>query len=286
MFVTLALPIVGVANAEDPPCVGLLCHGTTTTVTGADDEASLTGVQDIVVAGGHRATTRHRASTGCTGCEWDFVPACLHGSPTDGANDVYCEVAATACRPDGGILMRIYFRPDSAAGWQAVGQDCIGGNRRAVPVRDITAAVARHLDTLTVPAPTLAVDPPGRAVTGVPVIVAADPQPTFRETFFAAGVPVDITLNPADWTWTFDTVAPFTTTTPGHRYDGHSALDRAYYVQHTYGDAGAHRVTVTVRWTGSYVIRGLPDVDSVPDRTTTATAGFTVRDAHAVLVGG
>lgn len=280
----LALGVPATVHADDP-CSDLTCDSTSVTVTAGGASSSLRGVEDIVVIGGNRGITRHRASAGCDGCEWRFEPACLHGSPADATGDAFCEVAATACGIGGGTLMRVYFRAGRGSAWEVRGQDCLGGSRRAVPVRAITTAVAHHLDSLTLPAPALTVDPPGRAVTGLPVIVAAGAQPTYRASFFAAGVPVDIALDPARWTWTFDAAAPMTTTTPGHRYDGHSPLDGTYYVEHTYATPGTHRVALAVTWTGHYLIRGLADAEPVPERTTTAAREFAVRDAQAVLVG-
>jgi hypothetical protein len=275
----------GVASANTSDECGITCERGTD--VGGSGSSSISGTQDLIVVGGGRPTVVHRATGGssCQGCAWDFKPACFYASPGPDGNDAMCLRAATACQPNGGILMYVYFHDPAVGGWDSRGTECLGGTRRAIPAQRLGDQVRQLYDRLDLPAPSVTVQPNDRAVVGVPVIVYAGAQSAITTTFFPSGVDVTVTATPVEWRWTFAGQTT-TTTFPGHRYDGHDALDRSYYVTHTYARPGGQHIGLTVRWVASYRIAGLNQTFAIPDRLTTSGAEIVVRESRARLVEG
>jgi hypothetical protein len=150
-----------------------------------------------------------------------------------------------------------------------------------VDVTDLNPAptpdeVYRYFRTLPLPALTAVEQPPGTALTGLPVVFHAD-GPT-SQTFELAirGWAVSITATATTFTWHTGDGTDLTTTSPGAPWPDTT-------VTHTYR-SGTYTSSLTTTWTGSFRLDGGPPT-AVPGSTTTdgPSTTFTVVQAHAVL---
>jgi hypothetical protein len=94
-------------------------------------------------------------------------------------------------------------------------------------------------------------------------------------------IPLTGTINAhADFTWSFEDGT--TASGPGTPYDGTDPeTNPDHYLTNTFRTAGHHTVSLTVTWTGSITVEGLPPEQFEPV-TLTSTAGVDVVESHPV----
>jgi hypothetical protein len=233
--------------------------------------------------------------------EYMLLPACAvnHAPSGDGsvpAQDAQCSVAFAApqCAP-GQILMRVYTRrAGTTTAWRVTGTRCVGPTRR-IPVAALQAGVREQLDARLVP-PEFAVQPPGRALVNLPVIVHVTSEGRrIRQSDCAhpEGVCFDVTVPVPGrleayptYSWIFDSSGT-AAQGRGRAYDGTSPRQHPeHYVAHTYArPTDRQRVSLTVTWKAAFTIAGLPPLD-LADLPKTAQAAFSVVEARSQLVAG
>jgi hypothetical protein len=233
--------------------------------------------------------------------EFLSIPACQFNRPPSGdgrdpGEDAMCPAASNAPRCAAGeIRMRVYARrAGSADGWRFVGDRCVRATTR-VPVAEVLAGVAEQLAARLV-TPRFAVQPRGRALVNLPVIVhvtaegrrvrqrdCAHPQGVCFDTT----VPVPGRLEAApSYRWVFDGNGAVGEGR-GRAYDGTSPRESPdHYVAHAYPRASAtETVQLTVLWQATFTVAGLPPLE-LADLPKTARESFRVVEARSQLVAG
>ncbi len=215
---------------------------------------------------------------GCVDCEWQVTAACDRNRPTSPGGEANCARAVNSC--PAGVLQQVWLRRPGEP-WRPVDTVCVPLVGRVSNVRDLAPDVAEAFRHLPLPAPRLAVQPPVRAVVGIPSIFYTRPDPPEQVPLSVAGFAVRLTAAPTEWTWTFgDGAEPFVTDSPGAPYPDQTVV-------HSYRHPGRVQPAVTTAWSASYRVDGadlVVPVDEEVTRTTAATV--TVREARAHLVGG
>jgi hypothetical protein len=239
---------------------------------------------------------------------YDFAPACQGNVPGDDA--ALCGPALRLCRArDRTALLYFVFRgtdPDRLAN---VGTVCLGQTDfvdRATLDRDVIAQLVRRLPLR---APRIASAPPGATLVRLPTVLwAADPdtgqpeQPTHAVSATVDGVAVTLTVT-GSWTWRLGDGTPARAlATAGVAYQPgvtpDPRVEPAYYTAHDgrpgtgliaiYQRRGTYQLSVTARWTPSYVVDyqvGIRELDTAAIAYTT-TRPLRVGEARAVLVSG
>jgi hypothetical protein len=237
-----------------------------------------------------------------SGPAWEFVllPACAGNVPPDPDNvalarDVFCAAAVgpPRCAP-GEVWMRVYGRVVGSAGpWQVRGTRCVGAPRR-VPVAAVLAGVRERLDRLVAP-PVFEVQPAGRAIVNLPVIVHVVAEGRRRAQSDCAhpqGVCFDVTVPVPGrleayptYGWVFDAGA--VASGRGRAYDGTSPReDPGHYVAHTYRvPVPRQPVRLTVTWKAQFSVPGLPPLE-LADLPKSSVRTFPVVEARSQLVAG
>ncbi|MGY1703262.1 hypothetical protein ACI79C_01715 [Geodermatophilus sp. SYSU D00697] len=172
------------------------------------------------------------------------------------------------------------FDPAGAAPGTAVGQ-WLGFAQACV---DITALnpppspgeVFRYFQTLPLPELTTEQQPPGNALTGLPVVFHTDGPTTQTFTVDIRGFTVDIVATATGFTWHTGDGTELTSTDPGAPYPDHS-------VSHEYS-SGTYTASLTTTWSGTFSVDGGASAD-VPGTTTTdgPPVTFAVLEARPVL---
>jgi hypothetical protein len=221
----------------------------------------------------------------CGDCEWTYVPACHVNTPDNGA-DALCGAAVNSCPSRGqeGILMWVYLRRPGEP-WRQVGVACIGGTNDVVTLADLTVDAQRaYRDQLKPPAATVVQHPADRAVVGFATYFSANGAAPLSGTFGTVAARMTITATPTYvWDWG-DGSEPYETTDPGGPYpDGTT--------HHTYRRAATTTVSLTTRWSATFVVdtaagRFGPFPVTGPAIAPTTTQQVTVREARAELIGG
>jgi hypothetical protein len=167
--------------------------------------------------------------------------ACPTSSPTD----------PSACGGDGNpltcatgqLLYRLYLT-DAAVTDEVVGELCLGGPSRLIPIGDQAMAdVSRYLATATPPRLTLAIRPAGLTLAGLPTELRLRPPVGLHPTEFGGPeVTEAITLHVESTQWSFG--------------DGSTAARQTGdpAVTHRYLAAGTDQIRLTVRWGATYLV--------------------------------
>jgi hypothetical protein len=159
--------------------------------------------------------------------------------------------------------------------WLPLGRSCV----------DITALnpppspgeVFRYFQELPLPDLPTQQQPPGNALTGLPVVFYTDGPTTQTFTVDIRGFSVDIVATATGFTWDTGDGTVLRTTDPGAPYPDHT-------ISHDYR-SGTYTASLTTTWSGTYSVDGGATAD-VPGTTTTEgpPATFTVLQASPVLV--
>ncbi|OMQ16097.1 hypothetical protein A7K94_0204895 [Modestobacter sp. VKM Ac-2676] len=136
--------------------------------------------------------------------------------------------------------------------------------------------VFRYFQTLPLPELTTRQQPPGNALTNLPVIFYTDSPATQTFTVDIRGFTVVIVATATGYTWHTGDGTTLTTEHPGARYPDHS-------ITHEY-DSGTYTASLTTTWGGTFSVDGGVQAD-VPGTTTTdgPPVSFTVLQARPVL---
>ena len=136
--------------------------------------------------------------------------------------------------------------------------------------------VFRYFKELPLPKLTTKQQPPGNALTGLPVIFFTDSPTTQNFTVDIRGFTVTIAATATSYTWDTGDGTVLTTTDPGAPYPDQT-------VTHDYS-SGTYTASLTTTWGATYSVDGGVAAD-VPGTTTTqgAPATFTVLQARTVL---
>jgi len=233
--------------------------------------------------------------------EYLLVPACRLNHPPSGDGSVPIEdtlcvgvVTSPQCAR-GEILMRVYARTAGTTNaWRVTGTRCVGATRR-IPVADLRAGLREQLEARLVQ-PQFAVQPPGRALVNLPVIVhvTSEGRKTPQsDCAYPEGVCFDVTApvpgrleaHPT-YGWIFDSEGA-AGEGRGRAYDGTNPREYPdHYVAHTYARPTDHQqVSLTVTWKAVFTVAGLPALD-LPDLPKTAQEAFSVVEARSQLVAG
>ncbi|TFV62247.1 hypothetical protein E4P41_07700 [Geodermatophilus sp. DF01-2] len=118
--------------------------------------------------------------------------------------------------------------------------------------------------------------PPGNALSGLPVIFYTDSPATQTFTVDIRGFTVIIDARAERYTWHTGDGPPITSTDPGRPYPDHT-------VEHDY-DSGRYTARLTVTWGATFTVDGSAPAD-VPGTTTTEgpPVTFDVLEARPVL---
>ena len=236
----------------------------------------------VVIPGLQGGSGKATGGGSCEGCEWSLVPACWTNGPEN--PDALCGAAVLSCPARGqqGILMWV-FRRRPPAGWEHVGNVCVGPNDPVLTVADLQADARRYVGELGTTAATVGVAPSHYTpVVNTATYFTATGGGTRTGTFGPQGVRLTITATPT-YVWDFgDGSAPYETSSPGGPYPSGD-------VTHTYTTPGARTVTLTTRWTATFTVAtalgtfGPFPVGGAPIAPV-STRAIQVREAGAVLV--
>jgi hypothetical protein len=191
--------------------------------------------------------------------------------------------------------MREYSRAAGTNdGWRISGTRCVGATTR-IPVADVLVGLREQLDA-RLTQPEFAVQPEGRALVNLPVIVHVTsegrrtPQ---NDCAHPEGVCFDVTAPLPGrleafptYNWVFDADGS-EGEGRGRAYDGTSPRENPdYYVAHTYlQPAKDQQVALTVTWKAAFTVAGLAPLELV-DLPKTAEQAFSVVEARSQLVAG
>ncbi|MGY2081974.1 hypothetical protein [Modestobacter sp. SYSU DS0657] len=136
--------------------------------------------------------------------------------------------------------------------------------------------VFRYFQTLPLPELETRQQPPGNALTNLPVIFYTDSPSTQTFTVDIRGFDVVITATATGYTWHTGDGTTLTTDHPGAPYPDHS-------ITHEYG-SGTYTAHLTTTWGATFSVDGGVQAD-VPGTTTTdgPPVSFTVLQARPVL---
>ena len=136
--------------------------------------------------------------------------------------------------------------------------------------------VFRYFKELPLPKLTTKQQPPGNALTGLPVIFFTDSPTTQNFTVNIRGFTVVIAATATGYTWHTGDGSDLTSTDPGAPYPNQT-------VTHDY-TSGTYTASLTTTWSATFTVDGGASA-AVPGTTTTdgPPVTFTVLQAHAVL---
>jgi hypothetical protein len=273
VLVALVLPAVGLATSAAVPATSIRMAD----VHGDDENDRYVGTGGLILPGTVDATTRQTVS-GCTGCGWRLSTPCLRtpiastlGHAFDGESA--CMSVVRGC-PSGRQLLRVWFLEPGRA-WREMGLVCLGDSA-PVTVRQAEQAVAdRFAQGMPRLEPTF--QPVRGIVAQLPVVFATGQAGgQHSHVFRLLGSEVRLDATPS-WRWDFGDEASVSTADPGGTYP-HMA------VAHPYRRSGEFVVTVTTRWSATFVVDGLgpfPVTEPVIQR---ASLDLSVGEGRALLV--
>ena len=178
--------------------------------------------------------------------------------------------------------MRIYMRTSPDSGWDLMGTACIGGEDDVVTMAELQVDAARYVKELDPGAATIGQHPASRSVVNTRTYFSADGTRQLAGTFGPAGVRMTITATP-EYVWSWGDGSPgLTTSSTGGPYP-------AGDVFHTYRAPGTPTVTLSTRWTATFVVdtafgRFGPFDVTGPPVVESSTRAVRVREARADLV--
>ncbi len=152
--------------------------------------------------------------------------------------------------------------------------------------RDLTEEARHAFELLTIPAPTVSMQPPTWSLVNLHSPAAADSTPHTFEVVLL-DIPVVLEAVATRYTWDFgDGTPPLVTDDPGRPWQDGDPLPDESWVGHTWTSRGTFPVSVTTTWTGRFAITGTDawqDIDA--EVTTTSSAGtIEVVEARSQLV--
>jgi hypothetical protein len=213
--------------------------------------------------------------------EWRFVRSC-QGRTLDNLEclSILCETA------DGrdGSLHQSFARPVGAGGlaWEYRGEVCLGGVR-VIELADVEAAAWATLERSfkRIPSPEITSAPPGGGLVNLPVIAWTDDIDNV-ELDINQPLPGHIVASPSyEWQWSNGERA----TGPGRAYDPSVSpvADPAAYAATTFTEPGEAQVSLTVTWSATFEVQGLPPVSLSPV-VFSSSLEFPIRQGRTVLL--
>ncbi len=213
---------------------------------------------------------------------WSMAPNCPGNSPYDPGDVRSCVGANTGCSIPGDLQWSIYYRNLAVQppNWIYLRASCLGP-RPMVDIAAVHAEVSRIFrQQLPLPGGSLRVQPPNGALVNFPTIFYTDATADLRFTVTALGSRVHVVAHPERYHWRFGDGSELTTALPGRP---HPAKD----VTHTYSTStDGVAAQVSVEWSGTYRIAGIPDEFDVEGTVVRdgPPVTFAVRQARAELV--
>lgn len=197
------------------------------------------------------------------------------------------ECSTSACMvPDGspGVSYQVYQRPEGAADWTLRPGTVCRDVGVPIPLEDVEAEIIRIIEAhfQQVAKPEITVQPATNAVVNLPVL-ASTPDPGPIGFDITNPLPGRVEATPTyEWTWSNGQQS----TGSGVGYDGTSPTgDPGHYpVQTTYVSGGSGSVGLTVTWSITLTVAGIPPITDIPPLEYSASADFPVRSAGTVLV--
>lgn len=222
---------------------------------------------------------RSGTTAGCGDCTWRLALACPTASPTDPAPPSCAgDTNALVCRP-GQLLYRLYLS-DVVVTDEVVGELCVGGPARIVPIGDQARAdLARYLKTVTPPAMTITVRPRHLTLAGLSTRFRADPRGSLRQAPF--GGPevselITLRVERTRWKWGDGSATGWQDGSPS--------------TEHRYLHAGQPRLRLTARWGATYLVdydgQTFGPYDATGQVAATQTRVERVGTSQPVLVSG
>lgn len=267
----LVLTCASGASADDPDpfgdSQGVSGGGTATVTNTAGGTTTTTGS-----TGGGQGSGGSGPVLGVTYEKVIFQGPCVPDVP---GNDPYLYV--------------VYERPSGIAVANGCGDPPPGTPAApAIDYADLRSTAMTVVASVTPDAPTVAVQPDGRALVNTPVVVhVGAPGGALTDSAVnpASGRTITVRLSAPTYRWDFGD-GTSRSGGPGRRYGGGSVPREGSgnpYVSHTYGRTGAYTVSVTATYDVSYEIQGLGTFD-LPDLPVTGRAAVQVVQARSELV--
>ena len=214
-----------------------------------------------------------------------YVVNCV-GNSTDEPRRVSECSTAMCSLPDGsaGVSYLVYQRPDAGADWTPRAGPVCRGVADPIPLADVEAEIVRIFEAhfKNVVEPEITVAPAVNAVVNLPVL-ASTPDPGPLGFDITNPLPGRVEATPTyEWTWSNGQRS----SGAGVGYDGTSPSGNPghYPVQTTFGDGGSGSVTLTVVWSITLTVAGIPPITEIPPLEYGGSADFPVRSARTVLV--
>ena len=214
-----------------------------------------------------------------------YVVNCV-GNSTDEPRRVSECSTAICSLSDGsaGVSYLVYQRPDGGADWTPRAGPVCRGVVDPIPLADVEAEIVRIFEAhfKNVMEPEITVAPAVNAVVNLPVL-ASTPDPGPLGFDITNPLPGRVEATPVyEWTWSNGQRS----TGAGVGYDGTSPSGNPehYPVQTTFEDGGSGSVALTVVWSITLTVAGIPPITDIPPLEYSGSADFPVRSARAVLV--
>jgi hypothetical protein len=214
-----------------------------------------------------------------------YVVNCV-GNSTDEPRRVSECSTAICSLPDGsaGVSYLVYQRPDAGADWTPRAGPVCRGVADPIPLADVEAEIVRIFEAhfKNVVEPEITVAPAVNAVVNLPVL-ASTPDPGPLGFDITNPLPGRVEATPAyEWTWSNGQQS----TGAGVGYDGTSPSGNPghYPVQTTFEDGGSGSVALTVVWSITLTVAGIPPITDIPPLEYSGSVDFPVRSARTVLV--
>lgn len=279
-FLVAAIVTTPVAHSSAAPADD--CGGATITC-GVNADPLAGDFHGLVAATGApwvlATAARSGTTTGCGDCVWRLALACPSASPTDPAPPSCAgDTNTLACQP-GQLLYRMYLS-DATVTDQVVGELCIGGTARIVPIGDQARAdLARYLRSVTPPTMTITARPRRLTLAGLETRFRADPPAAMRPTPFGGprvSEMITLLVERTRWLWG----------------DGSSTAwqDGSPPTEHRYLQPGRPRLQLTTRWGATYTVsydgRSFGPYDATGLVAASQTREEQVATSQPVLVSG
>jgi len=217
--------------------------------------------------------------------ELRYVVNCAGNTADDPVTVGECSTSICAM-PDGspGVSFQVYQRIDGAAVWELRPGTVCRDVGLPIPLADVAAEIARVIEAhfQHVVQPEITVAPAVNALVNLPVLASTPDQGPLGFDI-SNPLPGRVEATPSyEWTWSngqrstgagvgYDGISP--TSNPGH-----------YPVQSTFRAGGAASVDLTVIWSITLTVAGIPPITDIPPLEYDASAGFAIRSARTVLV--
>jgi hypothetical protein len=220
-----------------------------------------------------------------------WAPACPENVP--GSGFVYsCPAATNSCPKPGDLRYWVAYRDLTvrpADSWHRLAGDYCLSHNPTLDLGAVEANVERQFRDLPLPHGTITVEPKNYGVVNIPVIAFTDTPQQRVFSLTALGSSVTLTATPQTWSWHWGNGIPDSTTTgPSAGYPTCQAATSSC-AAYTYTNTGSYGpVSVTVSWTATYTIAGVPQTFTIADPVAITSTGRVIRivEAPAQLVYG